>query len=154
MKLKNILLVVNDIEKSKQFYRELFGMYVVRDFGENVILSDGLVLQEKKVWEDLIENKVRAYANNAELYFENDNMEDFLRKLEKSSFEIDYLNRLKEHSWGQRVVRIYDPDKHIIEIGESLDYVVKRLLLEGMTEMEISDKTGLPIQEVELLNNN
>jgi hypothetical protein len=24
----------------------------------------------------------------------------------------------KKHSWGQRAVRIYDPDGHIIEVGE------------------------------------
>lgn len=52
MKLKNILLIVNDIEKSKKFYRELFGLEVIRDFGENVILTEGLVLQERTVWEE------------------------------------------------------------------------------------------------------
>ena len=56
MKLKNILFVVNDIEKSKCFYKELFGLYVVADFGENVILSEGLVLQEKKLWQKFIES--------------------------------------------------------------------------------------------------
>ena len=37
MKLKNILFVVNDIEKSKKFYQELFGLRVITDFGENVL---------------------------------------------------------------------------------------------------------------------
>lgn len=31
MKLKNILIVVKDIEKSKQFYHDLFGLNVVLD---------------------------------------------------------------------------------------------------------------------------
>ena len=39
MKLKNILFVVNDIEKSKRFYQELFGLRVITDFGENVSLT-------------------------------------------------------------------------------------------------------------------
>lgn len=30
---------------------------------------------------------------------------------------------LMEHDWRQRVVRIYDPDHHIMEIGEDMDYV-------------------------------
>ena len=47
MILKNILIVVQDIEKSKQFYHDVFGLQVIRDFEENVILSEGLVLQEK-----------------------------------------------------------------------------------------------------------
>ena len=54
MKLKNILFVVKDIEQSKAFYKELFGLQVVSDFGENVILTEGLVLQEQKLWEKFL----------------------------------------------------------------------------------------------------
>ena len=54
MRLKNILIVVKDIEKSKAFYKDLFGLQVIADFGENVILSEGLVLQERKIWEKAI----------------------------------------------------------------------------------------------------
>lgn len=50
MKLKNILIVVKDIEKSKQFYHDLFGLEVIRDFDGNVILTEGLVLQEERIW--------------------------------------------------------------------------------------------------------
>lgn len=39
MKLKNFLIAVTDMELSKRFYRELFGLRVAADFGENV--SDG-----------------------------------------------------------------------------------------------------------------
>ena len=42
MKLKNILLVVSDIERSKAFYKDIFGLSVIRDFGENVILTEGV----------------------------------------------------------------------------------------------------------------
>lgn len=51
MKLKNILIVVDNIEVSKAFYKDLFGLTVVSDFGENVVLTEGLVLQERKLWE-------------------------------------------------------------------------------------------------------
>lgn len=54
MKLKNIVIVVKDIEKSKQFYKELFGLDVILDQEGNVILTEGLVLQEVKVWEQTI----------------------------------------------------------------------------------------------------
>ena len=70
VRLKNILIVVNDIELSKEFYQELFGLRVVTDFGENVILSEGLVLQEKKIWEQVTGKSVTAGGNNVELYFE------------------------------------------------------------------------------------
>ena len=43
MKLKNILIVVDDVERSKNFYCHLFVLRVVTDFGGNVILTEGLV---------------------------------------------------------------------------------------------------------------
>lgn len=48
MKLKNVLITVNDLERSIVFYRELFGLSVVFDHGGNVIMTEGLVLQDKK----------------------------------------------------------------------------------------------------------
>jgi catechol 2,3-dioxygenase-like lactoylglutathione lyase family enzyme len=93
MKLKNIVFVVEDIEKSKAFYKELFGLHVVTDFGENVILSEGLVLQEKKLWEKFIDKKVVVGGYDAELYFEEINIDEFLQKLENSRFSIKYLNK-------------------------------------------------------------
>lgn len=148
MKLKNILIVVDDIEKSKTFYKDLFGLFVITDFGENVILSEGLVLQERKLWEQFINRTVETGGCDAELYFEENDMEAFVRRLADSEHEIQYVNEMMEHSWGQRVIRIYDPDKHIIEIGESLDFVIRRLLQSGMTEEEVAAKTQLPVERV------
>ncbi len=50
MKLKNILIVVSDMERAKQFYHELFGLDVILDQEGNAVLTEGLVLQEKTVW--------------------------------------------------------------------------------------------------------
>ena len=47
MKLKNVLIVVKDIEKSRQFYKDLFGLDLVLDNGGNMILTEGLVLQDE-----------------------------------------------------------------------------------------------------------
>jgi len=121
MKLKNILFVVSDIEKSKKFYEELFGLRVITDFGENVILTEGLVLQQRDVWQDGIGKEVKFGGHDAELYFEENDMDGFLEKLSKSDFEIQYVNEeTPDHPWGGRVVRIYDPDRHVIEVGEAV----------------------------------
>lgn len=117
MRLKNILIVVNDIELSKSFYRDLFGLHVAMDMGENVILTEGLVLQERKVWETFTGKVVLSGGHDAELYFEEINMDGFLEKLSSSKYEINYVNPVEEIN-GQRVVRIYDPDMHVIEIKE------------------------------------
>ena len=118
MALKNILFVVNDIEKSVEFYKELFGLQVIRDFGSNVILSEGLVLQERQSFEELIGRETSQGSNDAVLYFVESDLEAFAEKLRKSSFEIQYVHELKTYAWGQRAIRIYDPDQHMIEIGE------------------------------------
>ena len=48
--LKNVLIVVDDIEKSIEFYKDLFGLQVILKNEGNVILSEGLVLQDADVW--------------------------------------------------------------------------------------------------------
>lgn len=144
MKLKNILIVVKDIQISKRFYKELFGLDIVTDFGENVILTEGLVLQEQNVWETFTKQTVQYGNHDAELYFEENDMDTFLERLDKSTWNISYVNKLMEHDWGQRVVRIYDPDNHVIEVGESLSYVARRFLKQGMSISDTAQKTQLP----------
>lgn len=117
MKLKNILLVVNDIEQSVKFYKELFGLNVILDQDGNVIMSEGLVLQDAKIWKNFIEKDIIPKNNMTELYFEESDIEGFAKKLEESGFEIEYVNELMEHGWGQKVIRFYDPDGNLIEVG-------------------------------------
>lgn len=120
MRLKNVLIVVKDIEKSKAFYKELFGLDVVTDFGENVILTEGLVLQEQKCWEVCIGKEAVFGGNDAELYFEETDMDGFLVKLENAAYSAECLNPCTTDETARRVVRIYDPDGHVIEVGEPM----------------------------------
>ncbi len=117
MKLKNILLVVNDIEKSVEFYKNLFGLRVILDQDGNVIMSEGLVLQDAKIWKQFIKQDLLPENNMTELYFEESDIEGFVKKLEESEYDIKYVNTLMEHSWGQKVVRFYDLDGNLIEVG-------------------------------------
>lgn len=154
MHLKNILIVVEDIEISKRFYKELFGLEVVADFGKNVVLTEGLALQQRKLWETFIDKKIIRGGNDAELYFEENHIDAFLERLDNSTFDIEYLNRCKEHDWGQRVIRLYDPDRHVIEVGEEMEYVARRFLKQGMTAEQTAKKTQLPLSQVEALIEN
>lgn len=117
MKLKNVLIVVNDIEKSKRFYKDLFGLEVILDNDGNVILTEGLVLQDATVWQSFLKKEIVPKNHATELYFEETDMEGFVKKLENYSEPIQYVNRLMEHSWGQKVVRFYDLDGNLIEVG-------------------------------------
>ena len=117
MKLRNFLIVVKDIEKSKKFYLELFGLFVVADFDGNVVLTQGLVLQDKKIWKNFIGKDVISESNSCELYFEEKNIEEFDHKLKELYPQIQYVNQLMIHSWGQKVIRFYDLDGNLIEVG-------------------------------------
>ena len=117
MKLKNVLIVVKDIERSKQFYHDLFGLNMVLDNDGNMILTEGLVLQEEKIWKSFLGKEIIPQSNSCELYFEERDIEAFVQKLEKLYPSVQYVNKLMTHSWGQKVVRFYDPDGNLIEVG-------------------------------------
>ena len=116
MKLKNVLIVVKDIEKSRQFYKDLFGLDLVLDNGGNMILTEGLVLQDEKIWKKFLEKDVIPQNNSCELYFEEPDIESFVKKLEYFYPSIQYVNKLMTHSWGQKVIRFYDLDGNLIEV--------------------------------------
>jgi len=117
MKLKNVLIVVKDIEKSRKFYHDLFGIDLVLDNDGNMILTEGLVLQDEKIWKSFLDRDSLPKSNSCELYFEEQDIEAFARKLEKLYPDIEYVNSLMTHSWGQRVIRFYDLDGNLIEVG-------------------------------------
>lgn len=117
MKLKNTLIVVKDIEKAKQFYHDLFGLEMILDNDGNMILTDGLVLQEEKYWKIFLGKDIIPENNSCELYFEEQDIEGFVEKLENYYPDVKYVNRLMTHSWGQKVIRFYDPDGNLIEVG-------------------------------------
>lgn len=117
MKLKNILIVVKDIEKSRKFYHDLFGIDLVLDNDGNMILTEGLVLQDEKIWNAFLGRDIIPKSNSCELYFEEQDIEAFVEKLERLYPTIEYVNPLMTHSWGQRVIRFYDLDGNLIEVG-------------------------------------
>ena len=119
MKLKNIVIVVKDIESSKQFYKELFGLDVILDQEGNAILTEGLVLQESKVWEETLGQKVVWKNHASELYFEETDLALFLEKLQKYEREIKILSLPEAAEGARREVRLYDPDGNMIEVGEA-----------------------------------
>ena len=151
MKFKNPLLVVSDMEKSKKFYKDVLGLRVIMDFGANVTLTGGLCLQTKETWMEFIgakEDEVVFGGKNAEIYFEEDDFDAFAEKL-KDLKNIDYVHPVIEHRWGQRVVRFYDPDRHIIEVGENVKMVCRRFLNCGMTEEEVAVRMDVPLKFVQ-----
>lgn len=117
MTYKGTLIVVKDCEKAFQFYHDMFGFDLIRDNDGNMELSNGLFLQETQYWTNFLGKDIVQRSNSAELYFEEKDIDLFVSKLEKLYPKTEYANRLMTHSWGQRVVRFYDPDGNLIEVG-------------------------------------
>ena len=153
MKFKNPLLVVTDMEASKAFYREVLGLRIIMDFDANVTLTGGICLQTKESWLRLIQAEKEEFSfcgRDTELYFEEDSFDDFVRKLSEQDF-IRYVHPVVEHPWGQRVIRFYDPDGHMIEVGEDMKMVINRFLTSGMSMDEVSVKMGASIEDLNKL---
>lgn len=143
MELKNPLLAVSDMERSLAFYETVLGLRVVLDFGANKTLTGGLCLQTLETWGAFLgANQVAFGGNDSEVYFEEDQFDAFAERL--STLELQYVHPVKEHAWGQRVVRFYDPDRHIIEVGENMTAVCRRFLDSGLTPEETAARMDVP----------
>ena len=99
MKLKNVLIVVKDIEKARQFYHDLFGLELILDNDGNMILTEGLVLQEEKYWTEFLGREIISENNSTELYFEeSDKFCNNLALIIMSYFLIDYFAIIRKVS--------------------------------------------------------
>ena len=95
----------------------------------------------------LDEEEIMSGSNSFELYFEEEDLQRFSENIIKAD-DIRLIHPLMEHPWGQRVLRFYDPDMNIIEVGESMEAVVKRFLRGGMSIEETSKRTQYPVRFV------
>lgn len=148
------VLAVADVHTARTFYEDLFALELYQDYGLNIAFTCGLSLQQKFDWlvgipaEQIVQN-----SNNMELAFETEDFDGFLQKL-KAYPQIRYLHDVMEHSWGQRVIRFYDLDGHLIEVGESMAMVIRRFLKEGLTMEQISVKMDASVDDLEKLLHN
>ena len=154
MKYTCVVISVANINAARRFYQDLFGLEVYQDYGKNIAFTCGLALQQDFDWlVNLPKEKIIKKSNNAEIVFEEQDFDGFLNKL-KAYSNIEYLGEVIEHSWGQRVIRFYDLDEHLIEVGEDMQMVVKRFLASGMTMEEVSTKMDVSIEDLTKLLNN
>ncbi len=158
MDIKNCstALFVRDIEISKHFYLDVLGLSIDLDLGKNVIFKNGFAIWEIQdthiIPSKLGINKINDNSvNRFELYFETENLSQIYSILKNK--KVRFLHEIHEESWGQQTIRIFDPDNHLIEIGESMKQFVGRYFRQGLAIEAISKHTGIPIEEVKRLIN-
>lgn len=144
------VLFVRDIEGSKRFYVDMLGCQIRDDFGTNVTLTCGISLWqiagEHLIPTTLGKESVFGKANRQELYFESDTPYTLEEKLLES--DTTFLHRLHEESWGQQTIRFFDPDGHLIEVGEPLQVFLQRFYDQGLSIEAIEKKTSVPAREI------
>ncbi|HOR07307.1 MAG TPA: VOC family protein [Candidatus Fermentibacter daniensis] len=141
------LIVVDDVKKSRYLYETILGCKVISDFGENVAFEGSFAIHQKDHFMKLISNNpVLKKSNSSELYFEDDEIEKTEKIIEDNNFE--FIHKIVEQPWKQRVLRFYDYDFNIIEIGEPLEHVAYRLYMENINIEEISKITYLTVDKI------
>lgn len=153
MKFSSALIAVHDIEVSKKFYKEILGQEISLDYGINVTFQGGFALQED--FDGLVgfpADKMKWQPYTCELYFEEKDFDAFAARLRKIP-DIQYVHDVKQYPWKQRVIRIFDPDGHMIEIGESMIDVALRHLEEGQTPEMVAESLQFPLEFIKALQN-
>ncbi len=115
------LIMVRDIRVSKTFYEQTVGIPIVEDFGNWVVFEGGLVLHEAASFRKLIGSDATGAAEpqgarNIDVYFETDELALILDRLKNAG--VAMIHDIQRQDWGQSVFRCYDPDGHVVEIGE------------------------------------
>jgi catechol 2,3-dioxygenase-like lactoylglutathione lyase family enzyme len=147
MKFHSSVIFVNDIEKSKDFYIQLLNQKIEHDFGKNVILQGGLAIWEIQP-EHIINERLETMnkSNRFELYFETELIDETYERLNNE--RIEFLHGIHEEPWGQRTIRFFDHDKHLVEIGEPLETFVNNMNKNGLSSKQIAEKSGIPIKTI------
>lgn len=154
MHLSNLfnVLFVKNIGISKDFYSRILQQRIKLDFGTNIIYHSGIALWQ--IREDHIittqiglSNSRDAQGNRFELCFETDDIDRVYQELKSCSAV--FVHEMHEELWGQRTVRFFDPDGHLVEVGESLEQFVLRFHSQGLTTEQISARTFMQVADVE-----
>lgn len=146
------LITVRDINKSRKFYENVLKQEVKFDHSENIDFEGGFSIHDIEHFQSLTGKSLseKSFSKDfMELYFELDEIEEL--ELRLKSLNIEFVHEIQEQPWGQRVMRFYDPDKYIIEVGEPLEFVIKRFAAQGLSFEEISEKSSMPIEFVKMM---
>ena len=127
------------------------------DFGGiNIAFRNGLAIWQ--IMDDNIIPKTLGKENitnptltsRFEIYFETDDIDSVHKKLKENG--IKFLHELNTEIYGQRNIRFYDPDGHLIEIGEAMPIFLQRIYEEENRDLEAtSKKTFTSVENLKMI---
>lgn len=152
VKFLSAVIFVRDIQVSREFYENLLGQKVTMDHGVNVGYEAGFALWQSVHAREIIFGAKAETApvalgqRNFELYFETEDLDAALALLTQTG--VQFVHPLFEQPWGQRVFRVYDPDGHLVELGEPMSAPILRFLAQGMSPEQVAARTSMPLEIV------
>lgn len=147
MKYQGCLLAVRDMSASKYFYEKVLRQSAITDIGVHVTFEGFSLQQGYAELVGIAADTVKNQSHNFQVYFEVEDLDKVYAEL-KSIPDLQWVHEIKDYPWGQRDIRVYDPDKHIVEIAEDMNTVIKRFLKQGMSVEEVAECTMFPIETV------
>lgn len=144
-------VMVADIDASRAFYSDVLGQEVLADHGPHVAFKGGFSIWQADhaigVVYDGTETRPSVLGQkNFELYFESPDLDESWTRVDGKWKDI--IHPIHVAPWGQRGFRLHDPDGHIVEVGEPLPVLIKRLLNEGLSPEEVTERTSIPVEFV------
>lgn len=124
MKQVDTIVLVENVQKSAAFYKDIFGLEVLHDWESMVIFKNRLaihqfnLLEPREMIEEVLQRGSQGCGNLIiYLELEGESIEKCFERLK--GLDVEIIHEIVELPW-QRIFRVYDPDKHIIEIGEPM----------------------------------
>ena len=146
----SIVIITEKFEVLTSFYKDTLLQEIQDDFGNCIMFKGGFSIwqltDEYTIAKHLGRTFHKSGNKNIEICFESDTFAEVLESLKTK--DIEYLHEAKEEMWGQKTVRFYDPEKNLVEIGESIPCFVKRFYESGMTFEEVAKRTSVPVEAV------
>lgn len=148
--------MTEEFELMKSFYQNILQQEIEFDFGNCIGFKNGLSLWKLKEEYPITKKLGRTFDKsgnkNLEICFETDDFELVVENFK--NYQLQYLHEETEELWGQQTIRFFDPENNLIEIGETIPCFVKRFKNQGMTESEVSQRTSVPLELVNLICSN
>lgn len=120
IRFRNAIIFTKDIERSKAFYNGLLGLVIKNDFGSFVMFEGNFSLHSADVFYEYLNkpyNGENMGRDNLDLYFTSDDLEAVQARLKKAN--VTFIHEIQKCPWGESILRVYDPDGHIVEIGNA-----------------------------------
>jgi catechol 2,3-dioxygenase-like lactoylglutathione lyase family enzyme len=120
IRFRNSIALVKNIEESKQFYRDIIGLSVAQEYDTFVLFMDNFAIHTADLFYEYIQKPYhgeRMGHDNVDFYFTTSDLEGFQARLKEHG--VTFIHEIHQHAWGEKVIRVYDPDGHILEIGDA-----------------------------------